>query len=76
MNRSGLVAVLEQVVGREQPAVELIASIVECGGSAQKAAAISGQPAGHVLATGYHVLFAEASDKPARSGVRRWMIAD
>jgi len=46
MNHGGLVAVLERVVGREQPAVELIASIVQRGGSGEKAAAMFGQPAG------------------------------
>src|SRR5262249_53466303 len=57
MNQGGLVAVLDRVVGREQHALELIASIVQRGGSGEKAAAMSGQPAGHVLATGHHVLF-------------------
>jgi len=68
MNHGGLVAVLERVVGREQPAVELIASIVQRGGSGEKRRRCSVSRQASVLATGYHVLSSEAAEKPARSG--------
>jgi hypothetical protein len=76
MNQGGLAAVLDRVVGREQHAIELIASIVQRGGSVKRRRRCWVSQQASVLATGYHVLFPEAAEKRRAPGSHCAMIAD